>query len=485
MSLTIETQFYRKPLEVASAQAKALMASGQLVKGFCDTHLHLVEYGKFLRQTDLRGIDSIANLISCLKGSKEHGTIEAFGWNQEAFLEKRMPTRQDLDQIATDRPILLSRICGHVTVVNSFVIEALGLDQEVPVIAGGMIDLDADAKPTGVLRERARSLLTNGGYYNGTLETVRECILLAQEDLISKGICSVHSDDLTSFPNLSAVEIMSVFEDLVLSGHLKLKVIEQAQGIPEEMASHMGRLRGRRFEIGSLKLFTDGSLGARTAQLLAPYSDAPDQLGIAIQEDAVLFDLMGRAHKVGLPLSIHAIGDGAISRVLAGFEQLEATKEYLEQCGIIHCQITNPEILKRMAALGIRAYIQPIFIHEDAKMVYQRVGLERAESSYVWSTMRKMGIPLYMSSDAPIDTPDVIKGLFCAVKRSTLDSKPIIYLADQGLLLGDALSDYQRVETPEDAWVLLDQPLEVCLETPMENHIVATWLQYQWHHGNK
>lgn len=474
-----------QPLDFTAEQTKALLASGQLVHGFSDTHLHLVEYGKFLRQTDLREMTSIAELIEVLKHTDGSSAIEAFGWNQDAFIEKRMPTRYDLDQIATDRPVLLSRICGHVTAVNSFVVQALGLDQDIPQIAGGMIDCDDEGIPTGILRERARSLLTRAGYYDGTIETVRECILLAQADLIAKGICCVHSDDLTSFPNLSGVEIMSVFEDLVLSDQLKLKVIEQAQGIPEEIASHMGRLRSQRFEIGSLKLFTDGSLGARTAQLLEPYSDAPDQLGIGIQEDAVLFDLMARAYKVGLPLSIHAIGDGAISRVLKGFEQLEASKEYLEKCGIVHCQITNPTILSRMADLGIRAYIQPIFIHEDAKMVYQRVGTKRAESSYVWHTMRTMGIPLYMSSDAPIDTPDVIKGLYCAVKRSTLDDEPIVYLPEQGLALADALSDYQRTDDPEDAWVLLDQPLEACLENPWENHIVATWLHDRWHQVKK
>jgi predicted amidohydrolase YtcJ len=469
----------RLDLSLEETQKKILKKI--LIPVFHDTHMHFIEYGKFLSQIDLRNTKSIVDLIHLLALEKDKEKIEAFGWNQTNFSEKRDPNRYDLDQIACDRPILLSRICGHVTVVNSYVIEALGLDEQIPVIIGGSIDIDELGKPTGIFREKARNLLKDKGYYDTSLKDVENYILTAQEDLLKKGITVVHSDDLATFPNLSADAIIGVFEELIKQNKLVIKVIEQANvDSAYEIVNAYERLKGKQFEIGSIKRFTDGSLGARTAHLREAYSDEPGQLGIQIQSDEQLKQEMVDALSLNIPLSIHAIGDKAIERVLSNFEALKAPLDYYEKSGIIHCQITSPDLLKRIKKLGIRVYIQPIFLHEDAKIVYDRVGEQRASESYVWKTMFEMGIPLYMSSDAPIDTPDVIKGLYCLTTRKTLDENPIIYLDKEALDLEDALVCYCGFTEQQEDWILLDSPLEDCLRMPNQNHIVNVWLNNQW-----
>ncbi len=445
------------------------------IRAFRDAHLHLVEYGKLLDISDLRNVASIPEMITILKAQNAKNRIEAFGWNQENFAEKRYPNRYDLDKIATDKPVLLSRICGHVTVVNSFVIKKLGLDDVVEQVAGGMIDVDHNGKPTGIFREKARLLIYQQGFYDESLENVKGYILKAQADLLSKGIVEAHVEDCNIFPNIAWHEVIDAYLALEQSGELLLKIEFQAN-VKDlgALRNYIDNMVSEKISITSVKRFSDGSLGARTAHLRAPYSDKASTSGIALQSDAALKEDFKNAHALNLPLVVHAIGDRAIERVIEAFETLNAKPDYLAKCGIIHCQITAPDILDRMCKLGVRAYIQPIFIHEDAKIVYQRVGEARANQSYAFNSMQQRGIPILMSSDAPIDTPDVIKGLFCAVKRQTLHEKPIVYLPNEAMTLKDAVANYTTVRP--NAWLELDMPLEQAIENPHDNHIKRVYI---------
>ncbi len=441
------------------------------IKAFADYHLHLIEYGMLLATPDLRNATSIASMIEQVLAYPSQNVIHGFGWNQENFIEKRYPTRYDLDLIATDRPVILSRICGHINVVNSYVINELKLDDAVPNVVGGSIDVDDTGKPTGVFRERARQILYDKGYYNKTIDDVKCFILNAQQDLLKKGIVEVHTEDLKYIPNLSWREILEAYLQLEQEGKLKLKIVSQANVDDlEALADYRANIKSNLLSIGSIKRFTDGSLGARTAHLREPYHDAPTKYGMALQDDDVLQDDFKSAYQLGLPISVHAIGDAAIDRVLTAFENLNAPRSYYAKCGIIHTQITSPDLLKRMAKLGLISYIQPIFIHEDAKFVYDRLGKTRADMAYAFKDMATLGIELALSSDAPIDTPDVIKGLYCAVTRQTLDDKPLIYRPEQALPISLALKGYTT--TRNDAWLILDCPIEQAIKTPHQNHIL-------------
>ncbi len=451
-------------------------ATGCLLKGFRDAHLHLIEYGKLLDMCDLRQVGSIAEMIELLSKVRDAERIEAFGWNQENFVERRYPNRYDLDKIATDRPVLLSRICAHVTVVNSYVIAKMGLDESVPAVAGGQIDVDEKGKPTGLFRERARQLIYRAGFYDESIENVQKYILKAQADLISKGIVEVHVEDCKTFPNIGWRQIIDAYLDLERTAKLLLKV--QFQANVDDLAAlrqYIDQIDSKALSVTSVKRFSDGSLGARTAHLREPYSDRPDTVGIALQSDAELLEDFKRARDLDLAIVVHAIGDRAMERVIDAFAALNAAPQYLERCGIIHCQITAPDLIAKMAKLGIRGYIQPIFIHEDAKVVHARIGERRANWAYAFKSMRQSGIPLLMSSDAPIDTPDVIKGLHCAVYRRTLHDQPITYLASEGIALADAVADY--TSSRDNAWVVLDMPLEQAIQSPHSDHIESVYIE--------
>lgn len=442
----------------------------------CDSHMHLVEYGKYLMQVDLRGCQSIKEMVETLKNKAEGRRIEAFGWNQETFVEKRYPTRDDLDQIANDRPVILSRVCGHITVVNSYVIDHLNLNFKVPHIEGGAIDLDASGRPTGIFRENARRLIKEAGFYDETPANIKTYILKAQEDLLSKGIGEVHTDCLQAAPNLTPEDILMVYHTLETEGDLHLKVVHQANTEDLETLKKWQKTLGALVDIGSVKIFTDGSLGARTAWLREAYSDDPTSYGIATLSESDLQKRIDKAFDAGFPVSIHAIGDGAIDKVLTVLENRRQDVDLLRASGIIHCQVTSEDLLQRILSLGIRVYVQPLFLHEDAKIVYARLGNKRAETSYVWSTMYEMGIPLWFGSDAPIESPDVIQGLYCAVTRQTLDQPPLVYLPHEAMTVEKALSCYVTKDPTLEGFVTLDRPLQACLQTPLSHHIQSVTL---------
>ncbi len=454
-----------------------LNESGRLVPAFTDTHMHFLEYGEDLQQVNIRDAKSIKELIAILS-EVDAEIVTAFGFNQENYLENRFPTRQDLDLAFSDRPVLVQRVCAHMTVVNTYVLNQLGLmDGNIPEIEGGSIDVDENGLPTGLIRENSRILLKNAGYYDKTKADIEKYILTAQADLFRKGISCVHSDDFSSFANLDYDDIADVFNDLENRGLLKIKVYQQASVSPDEKLKNLiAKQKGKLFEIDSLKIFTDGSLGGRTAELTKPYHDDESKTGISRINDADLFAKVLGAYKIGLPSVIHAIGDKAIDRCFAAFEKLNASSEYLKKCGIIHFQLTRLDQLDRLKKLGLRAYVQPIFLDSDAKVVYDRLGTDRAEQTYIWNTMHQKGINLYFGSDAPIDTPDVIKALYILTTRKTLDGS-ITFLENEKLDLETSLKNYRKEFTKSKDYIILDDSIENCVKNPQQNHICGLLLE--------
>jgi predicted amidohydrolase YtcJ len=197
------------------------------------------------------------------------------------------------------------------------------------------------------------------------------------------------------------------------------------------------------FRIGPLKLLVDGSLGARTALLRAPYNDAPDTCGIATYTSEALDALVLRAHSAGMQIAIHAIGDGGAELVLDAFEHAQSVCPREDaRHGIVHAQVLTHEQSARMKALGLHAYIQSIFLDYDTQIVHSRLGA-RANEAYPAASLLKQGITLSNGSDAPVELPRALGGIQCAVTRKPF-TKPLpdAYLPDEALTLEQALKSY-------------------------------------------
>lgn len=422
--------------------------------GFNDSHMHLISYGHTMEMCDLTGkatasLAAVQQALRDFAATHPDGWLVGRGWNHDYFSPAGdIPTRHDLDAVDAARPICITRCCGHCLVVNTRALELLGIDGNTPVPEGGAIDLDENGVPTGVLRDTAM-VIAQKNLPKPDMEGLKRRIRNACKALNAVGVTSCQSDDFTSFENVPWQDVLAALEAVEKEGGLTVRIYEQSQfTTPESLQTFfdMGYTTGKgsdMFKIGPLKLLGDGSLGARTAFLSGEYADAPGEKGLAIFTQAQFNEMIALARSHGMSAAIHAIGDGILDRLLNAFEYAE--KLYpdipVRSSGVVHVQLTRPDQLQRMKELGLHAYVQSIFLDYDSHIVRQRVG-DLADTSYAFRTMREMGIPVSNGTDCPVEWPNPMRGLQCAVTRQPLDASIPPYRPEEAMSVEEALQIY-------------------------------------------
>lgn len=442
---------------LAKAEDTVVNLEGRFVcPGFNDSHMHLLNYGNSLEQCDLsRCTGSVTQLQDGLrtflrKQDLPKGTwLRGRGWNQDYFSPATgMPTRFDLDAVSEDHPICIVRCCGHCLVVNSLALELLQLDKRLPQVEGGSFDVDEDGNLTGVFRDSAMSYVYTR-LPSPNREDVKRMLRTAVRELNRRGITSCHSDDLCCFENLPWEEVIAAYQELEDAGELTVRVYEQSQfTTPEGLQTFFDRgyntgAGSAYFRIGPLKMLGDGSLGARTAYLSEGYADAPQERGLPIFTQKEFDDMILLAHKNGMQVAIHAIGDGILDRVLSAYEKaFAACPRKDHRSGVVHVQLTRPEQLEKMAALNLHAYIQTVFLDYDTRIVRDRAGEQLASTSYAFHSMAGLGISVSNGTDCPVEYPDPMRGVQCAVTRQPLDGSLPPYRPEEAMTVEEALSLY-------------------------------------------
>ena len=407
-----------------------------MVSGFIDSHMHLLNLGLSMKTIDLSGARSIQQLKTMISEYIEHNNIKSGhwvlgrGWNQDYFEEKMFPNRYILDEISQQHPIVIVRACGHAIVANSKAIEACGINSFTKQVEGGSIDLDDKGELNGIFRENAIALIYEM-MPKSNVNSIKEALLAAQEKVLSCGLTSVQSDDLQSASGAGYKEVIQAYKELVQEGKLKLRVYEQCL-LPtiDELKDFFdnGYYPGwgdQYFKLGPLKLLTDGSLGARTAYLTQDYKDSPGNCGICIYTQEELDQLVEYAHERNMSAAIHCIGDKAM---YMAFDSIEKSVKRMPgknvRHSIIHCQITNEELLEKFKQLNLIAHVQPIFLKYDLHIVEERIGVERAKSTYNWKTLIDKGVYVAFGSDCPVESCNVMHGVYSAVTRKDLTGYP-------------------------------------------------------------
>jgi predicted amidohydrolase YtcJ len=403
-----------------------------VLPGFNDSHLHISSVGDAISSCDLTSARSIDDIIEIgRKYIKEKPGLTALygrGWNQDYFIsgEKRLINRFDLDKISTEIPIVFDRVCIHVAVGNSKAVEMLGVDENT-FVDGGVIELGDDNKPNGVFNENATALIRSA-IPNKSNEDIEKEFLLGANYALSVGITSIQSCDIM---NKEFKKMFDIINNIYADEKTKLRYGYQYnfQDINDfktylETEHKYGAYDEKFLSKGALKLFKDGSLGARTALMLDDYKDAPGVRGVAALSDEQLQDLVDLATENGIRVATHAIGDGAVESVINAYEKTMKDGNNNLRHGIVHCQITSEEQLNRISKLNIPVMYQPIFLDYDIQIVEDRVGKELASTSYAFNTLYKLGAPISMSSDSPVENCNPFPNIYCAVTRMRLDSTP-------------------------------------------------------------
>jgi predicted amidohydrolase YtcJ len=422
-----------------------------VVPGFNDAHLHLADAGALARQCDLRGSASLEEMLARVQaaagGAAPGSWIRGGGWDHTLWKSARLPSREDLDRVTAGHPAFLERVDGHIAVVNSAALAAFGIGRTTADPAGGQIDRDANAEPTGILRETAKGLY-QGHIPPPTPAERRAALELATADAVRHGVTSVQ--DYSTWADFL------VYEQMEREGGLPLRVSEwltfdeRPEVLTRERDSHPHD--DLMLHTGMLKGFMDGSLGSRTAALEEPYSDDPQNRGIPRYEQAQLDAMTVERARLGFQIGFHAIGDRAVSMALHAFAAAEAAVPPGEgarlRFRIEHDQVIAPADLERQAALYVIASMQPSHLLTDMRWARQRLGSARARYSYAWKSMLDHGIPLAFGTDYPVESVSPLRGLYAAITRlpepGTATAAATAYFPEERLSMLEALYAYTQ-----------------------------------------
>lgn len=424
-----------------------------VMPGFNDAHLHLGNAGMSKLEVDLVGVRSLdemkQRIAEGVKRARPDEWILGRGWDHTLWSSQQLPTRQDLDSVTQGHPAFFGRVDGHIAVANTAALKAAGLTKDSKDVSGGKADRDANGELTGIVRER-----TKDDFYKvipkPTPEQRRRAMELAVADAAQWGITSVQDN--------SDWEDFLALEQMELDGALKVRVTEwlpfkasldqlkraRTHHSQDDSMLHMGMLKG----------FMDGSLGSRTAALLAPYADDPGNSGLPQYGQQELTQMAIDRVAAGFQLGFHAIGDRGSDMALNAFEAaLKSAAQHhaptpLGSVGsgdyrlrIEHAQVVAPKDFKRFYDLHVIASMQPNHLLTDMNWAESRIGPERARSSYAWRTFLNNDVVLAFGTDYPVEPVTPFRGVYAAVTRKN-EAGTKTYYPEEKLTIDEALKAY-------------------------------------------
>ena len=407
-----------------------------LLPGLIDAHGHVLGLGETLLQVDLResksALDAAKMVQAYAKQQQELTWITGRGWNQVLWPGKAFPTASMLDEYVKNKPVMLSRVDGHASWVNSKALEIAGITKDTLDPPGGKIVRDNQGNPTGILIDNAESLLLKH------LPKTSEATLTAQLNaagghLLSEGITSVHDAGIGK-------AVYDYYQKRVAEHSLPVRIypmIAATSPILKQLLE-AGHVQDQYdwLSIRSVKAYGDGALGSRGAALLKPYSDDPDNSGLLVTRETDLKPLFDLVLGSGFQLNFHAIGDRANRLALDQFaDSFNRIGGKSLRNRVEHSQIVNVDDIHRFKTLDIIPSMQPTHATSDMNMAEDRVGADRLKGAYVWQTFLKQGSPVAFGSDFPVELSNPFLGLHAAVTRQDRNNSP-----DSGWIPSEAVT---------------------------------------------
>ena len=423
------------------------------IPGMMDSHFHFYDWAMGRQQLDLarvKSLDELLNQVARAAGKlPRENWILGQGWNESDWSEHTMPRRDHLDAMAPAHPVALWRCDLHLASVNSRALELAGIDETTPDPPDGVIEKDSSGRPTGILRELAPNLVKAvipAPSADELVAAMRDGI----KYLHTLGLTGLH--DVRLMGGLEGAPALKAWQLLNEKGKLDLRCWVSLAGECLEEAIALGLRTGLGDEclrIGHLKYFADGGMGARTAWMLEPYLDA--EYGMPLGSMAELSRSIAAAEKAGLAVMVHAIGDRTNREVISILERLAKLRNETEERSIVppvlphrieHTQMIRSEDIQRLAKLKVAACVQPHNMILDINMIEESVG-PRGRWTYAYKEMIDAGIPVLLSSDAPVCDPSPLVGIHAAVTRQRRDGTPAGgWYPEQRISVEDAVRGY-------------------------------------------
>jgi predicted amidohydrolase YtcJ len=438
---TAEIDLWRGP------ETRVIDAHGKLLlPGFNDAHVHFTDGGAALAEVQLNDATSAEEFkrrIAAQAARTARGEWVLGGdWDETKWSSKQQPTAALIDDVTRNIPVFVSRYDGHQGLANSAAMKLAGISAKTTDVAGGVIVRNASGTPTGIFKDAAQELI-----FKAIPPLSHEQRLAAAK----RALAYAASLGVTSVQHMSAEYAdVEVYSELLEKGQLTTRIYcaPLETGWQDQAKVGLRRAWGSSYlRLGAVKGFADGSIGSRTAALLEPYTDEPNNRGILSAEmhppEAMRERLM-KADGAGLQLRVHAIGDRAISMTLDMFDAIQRANGYRDQrMTIEHAQHMAPKDFERFAKLHVIASMQPYHAIDDGRWVEARIGRERAKTSYAWRSFLDHGVTLAFGTDWEVAPLNPLLGLYAAVTRATLDGKnPEGWIPEQKITLAEAVEAY-------------------------------------------
>ena len=426
-------------LKAAGSDAEITDCGGKtLIPGLNDSHLHFMQTGEVMNQAQIDGVSSIDEMIKiCREFAEQHPEqvktgLHAIGWNQDLFTDSdRLPDRHDLDKISTEFPIVLERVCGHIVSTNTKLIEMLGIDGNSPQFPDGDFLIGEDGYPNGIFTANACNI-AKAIVPDFTMEERRKILIDTMKDAVAHGLTSVQSNDVgTTFMDGPAA--FKMFHDVYDSGEALLRYRHQVCFNDfEEFKAYLteGEFAKGSYDedswltLGPLKLFKDGSLGARTALMKNGYEGDPDNHGLEWIKPEEMHKYCQLAKEYGMQVVTHCIGDAAVASTMDCYEAAFVDGENKLRHALVHCQITDEALLERIAEKDILVFAQPIFLDYDMNIVENLCGKELASTSYAFGTLMRKGAHVSYGTDCPVESYNPFENIYMAVTRKDRAGRP-------------------------------------------------------------
>ena len=425
-----------------------------MVPGFVDPHTHPMMLGMCKIWADLSypNVKSIDDLVNVLK---EHAKslppgepIRGYAFDQRKFKELRHPTNEDLDRVSTDVYVQIMHTSGHCNVCNTKLLRAIGVNDDTKDPDGGALGRDAAGIPNGPLFDSANDLLSgldgvqpgNHGpniHMPDSKAGLMERFEVGQDYFVKAGITTVNEVQLTK-------QELNTYLEARDQGKLKMRIEMSFLSNYLDDVIKLGfnsDFGDDKLTIGSIKFYSDASLLAGTANVSSGYKDSERDHGYNYHSADELKDILKKAHFNRLHTITHAQGDLAIEPILQAIEEAQREDPWADAIHRIdHCGLPTEDQVKRMGEVGIYPVPQTEMNYLYGDGVAEAVGMDIAQNYSPMGWFKKYEVPLVLSSDAPVTTPNPMEAIHAAVTRKTILGN--VLGKDQGISVEDALKAY-------------------------------------------
>ncbi len=432
-----------------------------VIPGLIDAHIHPFRVGRALMgaDLDLRGLtkeqilDKVAQRV---KETKKGAWITGEGWDQGFWKVKEFPTKYELDVVAPDNPVALSRIDGHSSWYNSQVLQLSNIDKETSDPDGGRILRDAYGEPTGMLVDDAQGLIKRENPDEGTKDKEAQ-IKLAMEQFKKWGLTGIHDA-------YADQESLRVYEKLKQEGELTVRVYAMIRAGSDAFPEYLSK--GPQIDnfltVRSVKMFIDGALGSRGALLFEPYSDLPDTSGLQMMKEEEAYSMIKRSLEKGFQVCTHAIGDKA-NNIMLNLYQRALKEDPVEnhRFRVEHASVIQKEDLPRFKELSVIPSMQPVFIGEYGRWSEDRLGPERVINVLPFRQLLDAGVIIAGGTDyIDSDSGNPMVNYYCAVARKSPFGVPKEFCGKEKVTREEAL----RMLTLDAAYAAFDDNIKGSIE---------------------